>query len=117
MFVCLFVQHRISPGYVDNGAYLFLGALVEFGNVTFLETESTPEEVVNTTLLYLENWTDKKSSVVGMSANYIHGLNRTHLDKISTSRPVIIFFHDLYHIWANTFALEKAGILYRKQIP
>lgn len=49
-----------------------------------------------------------------MSVKYIYNLNRTYLDEVSTTRPVIIFSYDLYHVWANTLALKNAGILYRK---
>lgn len=51
-----------------------------------------------------------------MAEKYVFDLNRTHLDEISTTRPVIVFSFDLYHVWANTLALKNAGVLYRKQI-
>ena len=101
---------------MDNGAYLFWGALTAFGNVTVLDSEHTPTDVVNTTREHAEAWEDKNSSIVGMLVSQVSGLTRAHLDQVSTTRPVIIFGYDLYHAWANTYALEHAGILYRKKI-
>lgn len=54
--------------------------------------------------------------VIGEQADYIiisesEPLTRHHLDRISTERPLMVYSPDHHTAWANTRALELAGIL------
>ncbi|MCM2398326.1 amidohydrolase [Rhizobium sp. S95] len=59
--------------------------------------------------------------LMGFSADYsIIGLNqpvtRQHLDAIISDRPFMMFAPDHHTAWANTPALEKAGLLHGKDV-
>ncbi|MCL6706430.1 amidohydrolase [Pseudomonas sp. R2.Fl] len=59
--------------------------------------------------------------LMGFSADYsIIGLNqpvtRQHLDAIVPDRPFMMFAPDHHTAWANTAALEKAGLLHGKDV-
>lgn len=59
--------------------------------------------------------------LMGFSADYsIIGLNqpvtRQHLDTIISDRPFMMFAPDHHTAWANTPALEKAGLLHGKDV-
>ena len=44
-------------------------------------------------------------------------VNRHHLDAVLKDRPLVIFAHDHHTAWANTMALEMAGLLHGGTVP
>ena len=54
--------------------------------------------------------------IIGEQADYVilsdhEPLTRQHLDRIVKDRPLLLFSPDHHTAWANTFALERAGLL------
>ena len=105
----------LLPGFIDSHYHLLSGS-VGLGNVDLrglrtlaeVQTAVSAYNTANPTLTWL----------VGQGLRYdVPGdepLNRYHLDAIEGERPFLITAYDLHTIWANTVALEKAGLLHGK---
>ncbi|MFN4143750.1 amidohydrolase [Aestuariivirga sp.] len=103
----------VIPGFVEAHMHLFAGAaelshLQLFGTRGFAELKARTEDFLR------QNPGD--DLVIGEQADYVilgenEPLTRHHLDRIVKDRPVLLFSPDHHTAWANTMALEMAGLL------
>ena len=100
--------HTLTPGFIDTHVHLLHGA-VGMGYAQ-LQKVRTKEELK---ALLLDFANENKSSewVAGHGIRYNIISTRQELDDIVGDRPIYISAFDLHTAWANTRALEMAGIL------
>lgn len=100
--------HTLTPGFIDTHVHLFWGA-IWMGNAQLREV-STKEDLKKVLLDFAE--TNKTHEwVVGRGIRYSIVSTRQELDEIIADRPVYIGAFDGHTGWANTKALELAGVL------
>lgn len=111
--------NTLLPGFSESHMHLFSGAAeldhLQLGGVFGFEAlaeklkayaAARPEEKI----------------LFGQGADYTivsadEPLTRQHLDRILPDRAVAIFAYDHHTVWANTRALEAAGLLHGKTLP
>lgn len=103
----------VIPGFVEGHMHLFAGAgelshLQLYGTRGFAELKSRLEAYIR------QHPGD--DLIIGEQADYViigehEPLSRHHLDAIVKDRPVLVFSPDHHTAWANTIALEKAGLI------
>lgn len=99
----------LTPGFIDTHVHLFWGA-IWMGNAQLQEVK-TIDDLKQILLDFAEkNRTDPW--VVGRGIRYGIVSTRQELDEIIADRPVYIGAYDGHTGWANTRALEAAGILH-----
>lgn len=108
----------VIPGFVEGHMHLFAGAaelshLQLFGTRGFDELKARTEDYIR------QNPGD--DLIIGEQADYViigehEPLSRHHLDEIVKDRPILVFSPDHHTAWANTLALEKAGLLRGKKL-
>ncbi|GAB4580390.1 MAG: amidohydrolase [Anaerolineales bacterium] len=118
----------LMPGFIDSHFHLFWGALelraAQLGSVRSLEdlrevllayaaAHPAQEWVHGQGLIYL---TPTPSPLAPLPAGE-GSLTRHHLDAILAERPVAVTAYDGHTVWANTRALELAGILHGAEVP
>ena len=98
----------LTPGFIDTHVHLLWGS-IWMGNAELREVR-TKEELTKVLLDFADkNKTDQW--VVGRGIRYNIVSTRQELDEIIADRPVYIGAFDGHTAWANTKALEMAGIL------
>lgn len=98
----------LTPGFIDTHVHLLWGS-IWMGNAELREVLNK-EDLKKVLLDYAnENKTDEW--VVGRGIRYGIVSTRQELDEIIADRPVYIGAYDGHTAWANTKALEMAGIL------
>jgi predicted amidohydrolase YtcJ len=98
----------LTPGFIDTHVHLLWGS-IWMGNAQLQEVR-TQEDLKKVLLDFAsENKTDQW--VVGRGIRYSIVSTRQELDEIIEDRPVYIGAFDGHTAWANTKALEMAGIL------
>jgi len=101
--------HTLTAGFIDSHVHLLWGA-VWMGNAQLQQVE-TIEDLRNVLVAFADqNKTD--AWVVGRGIRYNIVSRRQELDEIIAHRPMYIGSFDGHTAWANTKALEMAGILY-----
>ena len=104
----------LMPGFIDSHFHLLWGSLelraAQLGEVR------TMDQLQAVLLAYAEKHPDQEW-VYGQGLIYLTppgggALTRHHLDAIIANRPVAVTAYDGHTVWANTLALEKAGILH-----
>ncbi|MEZ4510843.1 MAG: amidohydrolase [Chloroflexota bacterium] len=105
----------LLPGFIDSHYHLMWGSL-RLGHVDLRGLRTLAE--VQTAVSTYNTANPDLAWLVGRGLRYdVAGhepLNRHHLDIIEKERPFLITAYDLHTIWANTVALEKAGLLHGK---
>lgn len=103
----------VIPGFVEGHMHLFAGA----GELTHLQLYGTRgfAELKARTEAYIRQHPGD-DLIIGEQADYViigesEPLSRHHLDAIVKDRPILVFSPDHHTAWANTIALEKAGLL------
>ena len=103
----------VIPGFVEGHMHLFAGA----GELTHLQLYGTRgfAELKARTEAYIRQHPGD-DLIIGEQADYViigesEPLSRHHLDAIVKNRPILVFSPDHHTAWANTIALEKAGLL------
>ena len=100
--------HTLTPGFIDSHIHLLSGSLW-MGYANLREARSM-EELKQVLLEFAsENKTDPW--VVGRGIRYDIVATRQQLDEIISDRPIYVGAFDGHTGWANTMALEMAGIL------
>src|SRR5262245_42000396 len=100
--------HTLTPGFIDTHVHLLSGAIwMGTAQVTEVIAKEDLESVL--TDFAENNKTD--TWIVGRGIRYGIISTRQELDKISSNRPIYIGTFDGHTAWANTKALEMAGIL------
>ncbi len=101
--------HTLTPGFIDTHVHLLWGS-IWMGNAQLQEVR-TKEDLKNVLLDFAEK-TRTDPWVVGRGIKYSIVATRQELDEIIADRPVYIGAFDGHTGWANTKALEMAGILH-----
>jgi predicted amidohydrolase YtcJ len=108
--------HTLTAGFIDSHVHLLWGS-IWMGNAQLQEVR-TKQDLKNILLDFAENnrtdlW------VVGRGIKYGIVSTRQELDEILADRPVYIGAYDGHTGWANSKALEMAGILNdeRREMP
>jgi len=100
--------HTLTPGFIDTHVHLLHGAMW-MGQAELREVH-TQEDLKNILLDFADkNKTDEWVAGRGIRYNIVS--TRQELDEIIADRPVYIGAFDGHTGWANTKALEMAGIL------
>ena len=97
----------LMPGFIDSHFHLLSGA-VETANAQLYEIKSK-ESLQESLLRYREE--NNPDWVLGNGIKYGIISTRQELDAIFTDHPIYIEAYDSHTGWANTRALELAGIL------
>lgn len=101
--------HTLTPGFIDTHVHLLWGS-IWMGNAQLQEVR-TKEDLKKVLTAFAEQ--NKTSEwVVGRGIKYSIVSTRQELDAIIADRPVYIGAFDGHTGWANTKALEMAGILH-----
>lgn len=105
--------NTVTPGFVESHMHLFAGA-AELSHLKLTGVRGF-DELKARTLGYLKS-NPGDGLVIGEQADYIiisehETLNRHHLDSIVKDRPIMVYSPDHHTAWANSKALEMAGIL------
>jgi predicted amidohydrolase YtcJ len=108
----------VIPGFVEGHMHLFAGA-AELEHLQLYGTRGFDEMKARTDAYIAANPGD--DLIIGEQADYIvlgdnEPLTRHHLDRIVKDRPALFFSPDHHTAWANTIALEKAGLLKGKKL-
>lgn len=103
----------VIPGFVEGHMHLFAGA-AELSHLQLFGTRGFDELKARTEAYVRQNPGD--DLIIGEQADYViigehEPLSRHHLDRIVKDRPILVFSPDHHTAWANTLALEKAGLL------
>ena len=99
--------HTLTPGFIDSHVHLLLGAI--WKGYAPLENIKTKDDIKQILLDFANNKTD--IWVIGRGIRYNIVSTRQELDEIIADRPIYIGAFDGHTGWANTKALEMAGVL------
>ncbi|MEQ9259577.1 MAG: amidohydrolase [Roseovarius sp.] len=108
----------VLPGFIDSHVHLFQGS----ASLDFLDLSAVRgrDELARAVRAYAEARPDEPL-IVGTGTNYglLDGKNPTRhdLDPILADRPVALLAPDIHTLWANTVALERAGLLHGAPMP
>ncbi len=107
-------QCTLMPGFIDCHFHLLLGSL-SLDDI-HLESATTYEDCAALLRSYAAEHPHKTwLSGVGLKYNLGPGhmpLERRHLDPLTGDRPLFIVAYDGHTAWANTAALQEAGIFH-----
>ncbi|HEU0295835.1 MAG TPA: amidohydrolase [Anaerolineales bacterium] len=98
----------LTPGFIDTHVHLLWGS-IWMGNAQLQEVRTKDD--LKQVLLDFADKTKTNVWVVGRGIKYAIVSTRQELDEIITDRPIYIGAYDGHTGWANTKALEMAGIL------
>ncbi len=105
--------NTVTPGFVESHMHLFAGA----AEMSHLQLNGARgfAALKAKTLAYVNDHPGD-DLIIGEQADYIiisetEPLTRHHLDAIVKDRPVMVFSPDHHTAWANTKALDLAGLL------
>ncbi|MBZ8118847.1 amidohydrolase [Roseovarius sp. LXJ103] len=108
----------VLPGFIDSHVHLFQGsAALEFMT---MDGVMGFEAVRDTVRRYAADNPDEPLIVgTGTSYGLMIGRNptRADLDDIMPDRPLALLAPDIHTVWANTMALEAAGLLHGAPVP
>ena len=109
----------VMPGFIDSHVHLFGGA-AELGMLDLRETMGA--DALTKALRTFAAEHPEEPLLMGVAADYeVLGpgvtTTRQDLDRILSERPVALMSADHHTVWANTIALEKAGILHGAIVP
>jgi predicted amidohydrolase YtcJ len=102
-------ERTLTPGFIDTHVHLLWGS-IWMGNAQ-LQQVKTKDDLKNI-LVDFANVNKTTEWVVGRGIKYSIVSTRQELDEIIADRPVYIGAYDGHTGWANTKALEMAGILH-----
>jgi predicted amidohydrolase YtcJ len=101
--------HTLTPGFIDTHVHLLWGS-IWMGNAQLQEVRTKDD--LKKILLEFADANKTSEWVVGRGIRYNIVSTRQELDEIIADRPVYIGAFDGHTGWANTKALEMAGILH-----
>lgn len=114
----------LMPGFIDSHFHLLWGSL-ELRAASLGEVRSLND--LREVLLAYADAHPQQEWVHGQGLIYLNpnpspdsgegSLTRHHLDQILADRPMAVTAYDGHTVWANTLALQKAGILYGAAVP
>lgn len=103
----------VLPGFIESHIHLFLGA-IELEHLQLAGVKGF-DGLSSALSAYADAHPDD-AMLIGQGCDYSiiatgEPLTRQHLDRIVPDRPVMLVAADHHTAWANTVALERAGIL------
>jgi predicted amidohydrolase YtcJ len=101
--------HTLTPGFIDSHVHLLSGA-IWMGTAQLRDVHS--KEDLRSILVDFADQNKTNPWIVGRGIRYDIVSTRQELDEIVADRPVYIGAFDGHTAWANTRALEIAGILH-----
>ena len=107
----------VLPGLIDGHFHLIKGAM-QLDKISGVGTETFAG--LKTQILEYQQRQPSREFFVGYGLNY--GLFdasravRFQLDELVSDRPLVLFAYDLHTVWANTKALEIAGLLHGRTV-
>jgi len=101
--------HTLTPGFIDTHVHLLWGS-IWMGNAQLQEVRTKDD--LKAVLLDFANANKTSEWVIGRGIRYNIVSTRQELDEIIADRPIYIGAFDGHTAWANTRALEMAGILH-----
>ncbi len=107
----------VLPGLIESHLHLFVGA-VELEHLQLLGVKGF--EALAEALRSYAARHPELPAIVGQGCDYAilgRPLTRQDLDAILPDRPVVFVAADHHTAWANTCALERAGILHGRALP
>ena len=99
----------LLPGFIDSHFHLLWGS-IWLGNAQLQEVKTQTD--LKDVLLEFAAENKTTAWVIGRGIKYGIVSTRQELDAIITARPVYVGAYDGHTAWANTKALEMAGILH-----
>jgi hypothetical protein len=109
--------NTLVPGFSENHLHLFSGA-AELDHLQLAGVHGF-EALVEAVRGYAATHSDE-TVLYGQGAAYTilgdERLTRHHLDRIIDDRPLLVIASDHHTAWANTRALELAGLLHGRQL-
>jgi predicted amidohydrolase YtcJ len=108
----------VLPGFIESHIHMFGGA-EELGHLQLAGIEGF--EALKASLLAHAAAHPDDALLIGHGAGYTmisedEPLTRHHIDRIIADRPVVLVGADHHTSWANTKALDMAGILHGKAV-
>ncbi len=104
-------DHLVLPGFVESHVHVLLGAVAASG-VAFAMSD-TAADVLRTVREFADANPQRQAIFgVGYDADMFdeRGPDRRLLDEAVADRPVILLDHTMHGAWANSRALEMAGV-------
>jgi len=102
----------VMPGFIDSHVHLFGGSVeLECVNLSELFGEATIKEAVDNHPQTLAPGEVMLAASIDYHAFGDQAITRHELDRISPNVPLVAIAADHHTAWANTAALELAGIL------
>ena len=112
----------LMPGMVEGHAHMMAGAIWQYAYAGYHDRVDPNgrlwpglqnlEDVIDGLSAYADDLADDQPLIAwGFDPIFLKGerLNKRHLDRISTSRPVAILFSNFHLMCVNSVALEMAG--------
>ena len=106
--------HTLTPGFIDSHFHLLWGA-IWLGTAQLQEVKNLAD--LKDILLAFADENKTNAWVVGRGIKYDIVSTRQELDAIVADRPMYVGAYDGHTSWANTKALDMAGILYEGDAP
>ncbi|WP_457939867.1 amidohydrolase [Mesorhizobium sp. 10J20-29] len=108
----------VLPGFIESHIHLFMGA-AELDHLQLFGTKGFDDLKAKLSVYAAERPDDRV--LFGQGCDYTilgerEKLTRHHLDRIVANRPVALVAPDHHTMWANTIALERAGIFHGKTV-
>ena len=109
----------VMPGFIESHMHLF-GGSVELDSLMVNNIKGLP--VITQAIREHATQHAKASLVLAYGASHVSfgdgiPITRQVLDSIIADRPLALFCFDHHTLWANTMALETAGILRGRELP
>ncbi len=101
----------VTPGLIDGHTHIGFVALMN--SLIEMEPASTRAELMQSVQRLIQDNPDKEVIVSGYWSNELFGKEGPHkkdLDKFESERPVIIWDNMTHSLWANSKALQTAGV-------
>lgn len=104
----------LMPGFIDSHFHLLSGSLNL--NDIHLESATSYEDFTAVVSAYAGEHPEKYW-LAGYGLRYNLGprrtpMNRHHMDAVINDRPIVVYAYDYHTAWANTLALQQAGIFH-----
>ncbi|WP_278924187.1 amidohydrolase [Pseudophaeobacter profundi] len=109
----------LLPGFVESHVHLFMGGY----NETVIRADRVSGlEALRTAVKHYAEAHPDLTLLLGQGADYAilgpdRPLDRHTLDELCPDRPLAIMAYDFHTAWANTAALEAAGLLEGRDLP
>jgi predicted amidohydrolase YtcJ len=103
----------LLPGLIDSHYHMQMGSL-KLDDIRFEDARSYADVVSGVRAYAASHPNAPWLAGYGLNYNVLpgHGLTRHDLDQIVADRPLLVVAFDLHTAWANTRALELAGLLH-----